>query len=71
MEISNYTNTVEQLSEFDYIDVEQFWTVNSALFEFLIGTARKYLCVPATSIIIVATYFDHIDRDYLLKNLKN
>ena len=49
MEISNYTNTVEQLSEFDYIDVEQFWTVNSALFEFLIGTARKYLCVPATS----------------------
>lgn len=49
MEIANYTNTVEQLNEFDYIDVEKFWTVNSILFELLIGTARKYLCVPATS----------------------
>jgi hypothetical protein len=37
------------LGDNDYIDVEQFWTSNAMLFENLIGVARKYLCVPATS----------------------
>jgi hypothetical protein len=37
------------LGDNDYIDVEQFWTTNAMMFENLIGAARKYLCVPATS----------------------
>jgi hypothetical protein len=48
-EIETYTNTVEQLGDNDYIDVEQFWTSNAMLLENLICVARKYLCVPATS----------------------
>ena len=47
--MNNYNETIEDLCEADRIDLEKFWSSNHLLIEILIGLARKYLCIPATS----------------------
>jgi len=58
-EIELYVNTIEELDESDYIDVEAFRSSNDSQinFKYLIGVARKYLSIPETTSPVERLYY--------------